>query len=126
MLQVQVLYRFVGRREGGAVFFVYCLVSAKVRQVYVGFTNSPTRRLSEHNDGEVKATANGRPYRMIVLRKVERRDHARRSEKYFKSGFGKSQIRRLLILEAQRGCLTVDAESEGLLANPFRPAFDKK
>ena len=56
---------------------------------------------------------------MIVLRRVDNRLEARRSEKYFKSGFGRRQIERLLRLEPDGGDPVLDAEREGLLRNPF-------
>jgi putative endonuclease len=98
---------------------VYCLVSIDGKHRYVGLTTDAAMRLKNHNDGKVRSTAKGRPYRMIILRHVANRIDARRSEKYFKTGFGRKQLDRMLQEEQDRGSVILDAEAEGFLINPF-------
>jgi len=56
---------------------------------------------------------------MITLRSVATREQARKSEKHFKSGHGRSQVDRLLETEKEQGRLVRDAEKEGIIQNPF-------
>jgi len=78
------------------MFSVYLLISEYKNHRYVGMTNDPDRRLREHNAGQVKSTAPYAPFQMILLRTHEHQYDARKSEKYYKSGFGRKAIDRLL------------------------------
>ncbi len=62
-----------------------------------------------------RTTARNRPFR---------RELARRSERYFKSGHGRKTLDRLMEAERRGGCCVMDAEKEGLLANPFGPTLN--
>ena len=69
--------------------FVYLLKSVKAPvRYFTGLTSDVTARLSAHNDGQCRHTANYRPWRLDVL--IEFADEARavRFEKYLKSGSG--------------------------------------
>jgi putative endonuclease len=76
------------------MYVVYCLVSERSKRIYIGMSRDPQRRLATHNAGHVQATKLHVPYRMIVLRRVPNIEQAHRSEKYFKSGFGRKQVKR--------------------------------
>ncbi len=77
-------------------FFIYLLINQADNFRYVGMTSNPERRLVEHNRGDVKSTAPYAPFHMIILRTHDNRIDARKSEKYFKSGFGRKAIARML------------------------------
>ena len=44
------------------MFYVYILQSESTGRFYVGYSESPERRLLEHNIGKVKSTRNYRPW----------------------------------------------------------------
>jgi putative endonuclease len=78
-----------------AAFFIYVLTESG-RRCYVGMTEDPGARLQQHNRGEVKSTAAGGPYSMILVRVEATGGEARRSERYFKSGMGRKHLDRHL------------------------------
>lgn len=78
------------------MYSIYVLYNKDKNWLYVGMTSNPTKRLVEHNRGEVKSTKARRPYKMKVLEKVEERIEARQREVYWKSGTGKEQIKELI------------------------------
>jgi predicted GIY-YIG superfamily endonuclease len=60
--------------------------------MYIGSTNDLDRRLHEHNSGFSIATKAYRPYSLITYVAVQTEAQARRLEKYFKTGSGKSVL----------------------------------
>jgi len=76
--------------------FVYVLTSLSDAYRYVGITTDPTRRLREHNAGRTRSTAQHRPYHMTILKRTADRSSARRAEKYYKTGFGRKAVARML------------------------------
>jgi putative endonuclease len=78
-----------------AAFFVYVLMESD-RRCYAGMTEDPESRLQQHNRGDVKSTAAGGPYGMVLVREETTGKEARRSERYFKSGFGRKHLDRHL------------------------------
>ena len=79
-----------------SMFHVYVLISRKNGRRYVGMTTDPELRLEAHNSGQVKSTAPFAPYDMRILQVHESGRDARKAEKYFKSGFGRKAMDRLL------------------------------
>lgn len=96
------------------MYTIYLLIGTESGRRYVGLTNNADRRLAEHNSGKVRSTQAYRPYRLIVLRQHTSLEDARRSEKYFKSGFGRKHIGRVLKYEHDPDLLWVKAEEAGL------------
>jgi len=78
------------------MYYVYVILSRKRPWRYVGITENPKRRLIEHNSGQTKSTVCYAPFRMIVLRQQDNFADARKSEKYFKSGYGRKHLDRVL------------------------------
>jgi putative endonuclease len=78
------------------MYYVYALKSRTRNYLYVGMTNSLSRRLSEHNDGKNKTTKPYRPFLLIYSEKAASRIKAREREKYLKSGVGKEFLKTLL------------------------------
>ena len=76
-------------------FTVYAIKSSVDNRIYVGFTQDIENRLKEHNRGETRSTKAYRPWKLIFQEQVETREEARKREKYFKSGCGKEQLKRL-------------------------------
>lgn len=80
------------------MFYIYILYSKRSDKYYVGHTNDPERRLSEHNliEGN-KYTAKYRPWSLVSRFPVsENRSNAITIEKYIKSRKSRNLIRKLI------------------------------
>jgi putative endonuclease len=78
------------------VWYVYFLELSN-GDVYVGSTNDLRRRFASHQNGQVTSTSKNLP---VVLRSyvaVASEPHARRLERYFKSGSGKAFANKRLL-----------------------------
>jgi len=78
------------------MFYVYILKSLKDGRNYVGYTNDLKRRVSEHNSGKVRVTRNRRPFRPIYYEAYCNQQDATEREKYFKTGWGRSHLKKVL------------------------------
>ncbi len=76
--------------------YVYLLLSDKDGKFYTGLTNNLKRRLREHNSGDVKSTANRRPFKLIYYETCLNEEDSKQREVYLKSGMGKRYIRNRL------------------------------
>jgi putative endonuclease len=76
-------------------YFVYAIRSKKDRRIYVGMSENPERRLTEHNSGETKSTKSYRPWILIYKKFIGSRIEARKEEKRLKSGYGKEFLKGL-------------------------------
>ncbi len=77
------------------MIFVYAIRSLSRNYIYVGMTNDPERRLTEHNNGENKSTKAYKPFTLIYKEVFPDRTTARVKEKYLKSGIGKEFLKSL-------------------------------
>lgn len=69
--------------------FVYILQSERdPRRYYTGLTSNVRARLAEHNAGASRHTANGRPWKAIVVIAFADTQRATEFEQYLKSGSG--------------------------------------
>jgi putative endonuclease len=75
---------------------VYTLISLHHDHRYIGLTQDSVMRIKKHNAGQVRSTAPYIPFAMVLLRQCADRLSARKAEKYFKSGFGRKHLDRLL------------------------------
>ena len=83
------------------MWYVYCLENKSKNYRYIGISSNLRRRLTEHNDGQSKATKPYIPLSLSAYIAVGSRVKARNLEKYFKSGSGKAiLIKRILQSEA--------------------------
>ncbi len=75
--------------------YVYILKSVKNDAIYVGCTNNPVRRLSEHNASANRSTKRYIPWKIVYLEGYANKDDAEDREKKIKQ-FGKvySQLKR--------------------------------
>lgn len=60
----------------------------------MGLTNNITRRIEEHNSGRTKSTKGKGPFKLIYRKEFSSRINARKHEKYLKTGFGRSFLKR--------------------------------
>ena len=77
------------------MYTVYALQFCNSGRIYVGFTNDLNRRLAEHKRGHTKSTKNRGDYLLVYTEECSDRVTARTREKYWKSGFGKEQLKKM-------------------------------
>jgi hypothetical protein len=56
-------------RQAGAsqtMFYTYAISSIEKKYIYVGLSNNPQRRISEHNSGKEKTTRYYAPFKTVV------------------------------------------------------------
>ncbi|NJN40892.1 MAG: GIY-YIG nuclease family protein [Flammeovirgaceae bacterium] len=78
------------------MFFVYILKSKNTGRFYIGFSESPTRRLAEHNSGKVKSTKSFRPWIKVYSEKFETKIQAVRRERELKAKKSRTFIQQLI------------------------------
>lgn len=78
--------------------YVYILKSKQSSGTYVGLTNNLEKRLMEHNRGEVKATASGRPFDLMSYVAFIDRKRACDFERYLKTASGRAFINKRLFV----------------------------
>lgn len=76
--------------------YVYVLESLRDKNLYVGCTYDLQRRLREHNQGESFATKGRRPFKLIYYEAYRHRKDAEKRERFFKTGWGRQYIKRVL------------------------------
>lgn len=64
--------------------------------MYIGCTNNLKKRLALHNAGHVPSTSERRPLEIIFYEAFLRQDDAYAREKWLKSGWGRTHIRKML------------------------------
>ena len=72
--------------------YVYILFSDKSSKYYVGQTADIEKRLKRHNQGKVKSTKHGVPWRLILQFEVDTRSEAMILEKTIKKRGAKRYI----------------------------------
>jgi len=78
------------------MFFVYVLRSIRTERTYVGFSAYPLYRLEQHNEGVTKSTKGRGPWELVYEEGFATRSEAMRRERYFKTGKGREELRRIL------------------------------
>jgi len=76
--------------------YTYVLESTKDGNLYVGWTDNLTKRLREHNTGQVTSTEWRRPLTLIYFEACFSKKAALRRERYFKTGFGRRFLKNRL------------------------------
>ncbi|KKQ42799.1 MAG: hypothetical protein US60_C0012G0004 [Microgenomates group bacterium GW2011_GWC1_37_8] len=77
-------------------FFVYVLFSFKGRKLYIGYSEDLTARTEEHFKGKVRATKSRLPLILIHYEAFTDKQDAKAREKFLKSVFGRSQLKKAL------------------------------
>ncbi|RLC38916.1 excinuclease ABC subunit C [Candidatus Falkowbacteria bacterium] len=78
--------------------YVYFLKLSN-NDIYIGSTKNLNNRLLNHKKGEVKATMNLLPVKLLAYIAVPRETHARRLEKYFKTGSGRAVLKKRILTD---------------------------
>jgi predicted GIY-YIG superfamily endonuclease len=79
------------------MWYVYILRSTIDKNLYVGSTNSISRRLTEHNSGKVDSTKNRAPFSLEAYFAVKNREKAIELEQYFKTGSGRALLQKRIL-----------------------------
>ena len=77
-------------------YSIYVIRSAVDGRLYVGMSAHVSKRVHEHNSGEVFSTKGYRPWRLVYQEYIGSRAEARKREKYLKSGTGKEQLKNFI------------------------------
>ena len=78
------------------MYSVYVLKSLKDGKHYTGYTNDLKRRITEHNRGKTESTRRRRPFVLIYSENFEEKDEAEKREKFFKSGRGREELKKII------------------------------
>ena len=79
------------------MYYVYVLTGNKLNWTYVGSTNDLKRRLEEHEQGNCKSTKPYIPLKLEAYIAVPTEKRARKLEKYFKAGSGRSILKKRIL-----------------------------
>ena len=80
------------------MYVVYLIYSKKHSKSYVGYTSDIEKRLFEHNNSELKSyTKAFRPQDLIYTEEFETKTEALKREKWFKTGVGREQIKKIIV-----------------------------
>jgi len=77
-------------------FYTYILYCSQDEGFYIGYTNNLKRRLTEHAKGQVHATKNRVPVRLIHYEYFINEKDAKAREVFLKSGYGRKQFKEIL------------------------------
>lgn len=77
-------------------FFVYIFFSIKDGKLYIGYSEDLKARINEHFRGKVRATKLRLPLVLIHYEAFTDKKDAKSREKFLKSGFGRSQLKKAL------------------------------
>ena len=80
----------------GPMYYIYTIQSKKNKIIYVGYTSDLRKRLNLHNSGKIFSTKPYKPFILIYYEAYQNKDDALEREKFLKSGWGKSYIKRVL------------------------------
>ena len=86
------------------MFYTYVLKSEKDKRLYIGYTSDLKKRFFQHSNGEVTATKNRRPLKLIYYQAFLSEIDARREEKYLKSGGTASNNLKLKLKDSLNIC----------------------
>ncbi len=78
------------------MFYVYILESELNGRFYIGYSESPDRRLIEHNSGKVKSTRPYRPWKKVYSEQFSTEIEAIRREREIKSQKSRIYILKLI------------------------------
>lgn len=84
------------------MFYVYILKSELTGRYYIGYSDSPERRLLEHNSGKVKSTRPFRPWIKVYQEIHETETLAIKREKEIKLKKSRSYIEWLIKVHTSR------------------------
>ncbi|PBQ34583.1 endonuclease [Sphingobacteriaceae bacterium] len=90
--------------------YVYAIKSLHRNYIYVGQTENVLLRFHQHNNREEKSTKPYSPFLLIFSMQCDDRIEARKWEKFYKTGEGKSRLRVILAELCQKTRPPADAQ----------------
>ncbi|MBD3638618.1 MAG: GIY-YIG nuclease family protein [Crocinitomicaceae bacterium] len=78
------------------MFFTYILHSEKIDRYYIGHSQNIANRLIKHNNGKVKSTKAGAPWKCVYFESFETRSEAFNREMEIKKKKSKRYITNLI------------------------------
>lgn len=75
---------------------VYILRSKRDKSMYVGYSQDVKKRVTEHHKGRVRSTKDKRPLELIYCELYQNQKDAMQRERYFKTGWGRNYIKKIL------------------------------
>ena len=87
-----------GPASGGVakiMYYVYIILSDKLKKKYIGSTGDLRGRFKEHNSGKSNYTAKGIPWKLIYYEAFLSKKDAITEERFLKSGKGRERIKYL-------------------------------
>ncbi|MCL5407094.1 MAG: GIY-YIG nuclease family protein [Patescibacteria group bacterium] len=78
------------------MYYTYILISEKDHGLYIGFTSDLEKRIKRHLSGQVTATKNRLPLKLIFYEGFLNKNDAESREKYLKSGYGRKNLYKML------------------------------
>ncbi|MBT4586229.1 GIY-YIG nuclease family protein [Candidatus Peregrinibacteria bacterium] len=79
------------------MWHTYVIRSINQKLLYIGSTNNIKRRLNEHNTGKSASTSPYKPFELICCISLNTEKKARCLEKYFKTGSGKTILKKRIL-----------------------------
>jgi putative endonuclease len=73
--------------------FVYVLLSLKDQKTCTGSTDNVARRFKQHSTGQVKATKDRLPLKLLFTETFETLSGARKRGRWWKSGAGRTKLK---------------------------------
>ena len=78
------------------MYYTYVLKSTKDNKLYIGHTDNLKKRFEQHTKGQVPATKNRIPLKLIYFEGCLNLNRSIEREKYFKTGFGRRYLKNRL------------------------------
>jgi len=78
------------------MIYLYVIKSDANGDLYVGICKEISKRLQDHQSGKNRYTKGLRPWRLVHSEEFPDWKEARQKEKYYKSGTGKEQLKKIL------------------------------
>jgi putative endonuclease len=76
--------------------FIYLIKSVNNDKLYLGSTNNPNNRITEHNKGKCKATSKNVPWKCLLVIKIGTLQEAKKIEYYIKHQKEKLTVKNII------------------------------
>ncbi|MBI2966952.1 MAG: GIY-YIG nuclease family protein [Bacteroidetes bacterium] len=76
------------------MIYLYVIKSNVNGHLYVGICKDLAKRMREHSHGKNRYTKGLRPWKLVLTEKYQDWKTARKKEKYYKSGYGKENLKK--------------------------------
>jgi putative endonuclease len=84
------------------MYYVYVLQNTATGRHYTGHSADLTQRVGQHNHGLTKSTKNRGTWELVYQEECATRGEAMKRERYWKSGKGREELKRMLARKNSR------------------------